>query len=600
MVGSSLSRFHFSGEEVYLPVRSILLLLLVILLAACRESPEATVVASAGVVMSTPTRERPRDETAPALLATSLPTATPALDMTRLPDSTSAPTELSIAADDVQVFPVPMLISGDRVTFMVQPDVPPVITVENVPVEIYVDGELVSASTLGWRNWAGGAQGVYEWVWDTTGRAGLHEVRVVLDSQDMIREGDADPSDNEIVFSVRVGKVDGRPLEERDASWITAETDCCTVHAMTRTAAFRDFPELLSLADAAVSEAASRLNEFPEEKIDLYFVDRTIGQGGYAGKAMVIVYNDRPYIGGELYELLKHEVVHIIDRQFAPQRIELLAEGVAVWAAGGHYEAQDLQERMAALLQLNAYVPLAQLADNFYPAQHEIGYLEAGAFVDFLVARYGWPAVRTFYSNTSASDGSSPSVALDVNLQSAFGRTLAELEATWLESLQALPVSDEAVADLRSTIRYYEAARNYQQRYDRSAYFRTAWLPYPADVIETGNPADFIRRPETEVNVLMEVMLRAAHEAITDHDYERANVLLDSIERFLNDQNELADPLVSSYQNIVRTAMAFGYDPQRVLISGGSADVLATTATGHTLIDLDLQLQRGDWILRAN
>jgi len=601
MFGSGFIPSLLCGKQLAAAGRYALLAALFLLLAACRQTPETTTrpeplanqltVASSAPVTATP-------------LATSAafeaPIVTPLPEVNAAATPISSVGEMSISAEDVQVFPAPALFSGDRVTFMVQPDVPESIAVENVPVEIYVDGTIVSASTLGWRNWAGSAQGIYEWVWDTVGRAGMHEIRVVLDSQDMIQEGDADPSDNETTFSVRVGKVDGLPLEERDATWISSEIDCCIVHAMTRTAAFRDFADLLSLTESAVSESSSRLNEFPEEKINVYFIDRTLGQGGYAAKDLVIVYNDRPYISGQLYELIKHEVVHVIDRQFAPQRIELLAEGVAVWAAGGHYEAQDLQQRTAALLRLNGYVPLAELADDFYPAQHEIGYLEAGGFVDFLVERYGWPAVRAFYSETSAADGATQSAALDVNLQQSFGHSLAEIETAWLESLRALTVPDEEINNLRTTIRYFETARHYQQLYDKGAYFRTAWLPYPEEVLERGNAADFVRRPEDETNVLMESMLRSAYEAIADHGYERANVLLDSIERFLNSNGQTVDPLVTSYHNIVHTAVAFGYDPQRITINGGTADVVATTATGYTLIDLTLQLQRGDWILNAN
>ncbi len=354
------------------------------------------------------------------------------------------------------------------------------------------------------------------------------------------------------------------------------------------------------MLDSAVSEASSRLNEFPEKKINVYFIDRTIGQGGYAGADMVVVYNDRPYIGGELNELLVHEAVHIIDRQFAPQRIKILAEGVAVWAAGGHYNTQDLQERAAALLAINKYIPLAELADNFYPAQHEIGYLEAGAFVDFLVERYGWAEVREFYSDTSISDGVTEAEALDANLQRYFDASLAEMEAAWLAELAELSPSAEAIADLTTSIRYYDTARTYQTVHDPTAYFRTAWLPHPSDVVESGNPADFLRKPDTEANFIAELMLRSAYDAMEKQDFSRANVLLDSLERFLNPENGTTDPLAATYQDVVHTTVAFGYEPHRVTLSGNKAQVLATTATGIRLFDLDLELSRGDWILHSN
>jgi hypothetical protein len=526
------------------------------------------------------------------------PAPSPTVEAPEAEDAT--PQDLSITAEDVQLFPVPRIISGDRVTFGVQPHVPLGVTVENVSVDIYVDGQAASSSKLEWRNWDGRAQGIYEWVWDTSGHPGNHEIRVVLDSQDVIQEGDEDATNNETVFTVRVGKASERPLEERDASWITSENDCCYVHAMTRTAAYRDLPELLATIDSAVSEVASRLNETPENKFDVYLIDRTIGQGGYAGSELVIVYNDRPYIGGALYELIKHEAVHVIDRQFAPQRIEFLAEGVAVWASGGHYSVQDLQRRAAALLAINEYVPLADLADSYYQAQHEIGYLEAGAFVDFLVTQYGWPKVREFYSGTSTSDGATEAEALDTNLQEYFGSSLAELETAWLAQLRSLQPTEAEVADLRSTIRYFETARRYQLAHDATAYFRTAWLPRPGEAIERGNAADFLRRPDSETNLTLEVMLLAAYEAIGVKDYGKANVLLDSIERSLEQDAAAADPLVGSYEEIVHSAVAFGYEPQRVTLDGGNATVLATTASGYQLFDLGMELRRGDWILLSN
>ena len=577
------------------------LLVAVFLLTSCSQIKDpGSSAARATAVVTTPADET--SSPAPATEAPPQPTSPPTVLPTRppptpAPTSTNVPGDLSIKEDDVILFPIPKIISGDRVTFQVQPYIPEEIPVENVGVDIYVDGNMVSSGKLDGRNWEGVAQGVYEWVWDTAGTAGRHDVRVVLDSQNLFEDGDEDPSNNETTFSVRVGKTSERPLEERDASWITAETDCCTVHALTRTAAYRDFPELLTLLDSAISEASSRINEFPQEKIDLYFVERTIGQGGYAGSEMVIVYNDRPYIGGNLYELLVHESTHIIDRQFAPQRINILSEGVAVWAAGGHYEKQDLQRRAAALLAINAYIPLAELANDFYASNHEIGYLEAGAFVDYLVSQYGWANVREFYSNTSNADGDTDADALDANVERYFDMSLSEMETAWLEQLAAIPLEDNDIAELQTTIRYYETARTYQKEFDRTAYFRTAWLPDPVDVVELGNTADFQRQPDTETNFTVELMLRSADRAIHEKDFARANVILDSLDRFLKKEGATVDPLVANYQNIVHTAVAFGYEPHEVTIDGYVAEVLATTATGTRLFTLDMGLRNGDWVM---
>ena len=495
---------------------------------------------------------------------------------------------------------MPRIISGDRLTVQLHAHVPQNVAVDKVGVDIYVDDEVIHSGTLNDRNWEGRGEGVFEWIWDTTGRPGDHEVRVVLDALDLIQSGDEDPTNNEALVPLNVRKAGERPLEERDVAWIQTTTDCCVIHVLQQTAAYRDLGKLQGLVESAVSQASSRLNELPQEPIDVYFIERTIGQGGFASSEMVVTYTDRPYITGELYELLVHEAVHVLDRQFAPQRMKLLAEGLAVWATGGHYKQEDLNTRMAALLRLNEYIPLATLANDFYPAQHEIGYLEAGALVSYLVDRAGWPTFREFYSNATASDGATEAEALDANLQAYYGLSLAELENEWLAVVQATPPSELEIADIATSIRFYDMARRYQTLYDPSAYFRTAWLPHPAEVQERGNTADLTRHPNTETNIAIEIMLRAADEALRAQDANRANVLLDSVSRILDQGGSFTDPLAASYAHIVRTAMNFGYEPQQITLNGGSANVLVTTASGFHLSTIELEQRRGDWVFLAN
>ncbi len=596
---ASLARFHsilgFRGSHRY--AARILLLLATIGAAGC-----ATLPATAPAPISTAAATTAAADEAPGQVVNEVPaTAVPPS-----PTSAAASTvehdvsDLSVDAADIRLFPVPSIISGDRVTVQIYPHVPAQLAVEKVGVDIYVDGEVVSSDTLSTRNWEGLAEGVYEWVWDSTGKPGEHELRIVLDAQDQIQIGDEDPNNNETVVPFKVRKAGERPLEERDVTWITALVDCCELHVLQQTAAYRDLGSLQRQVESAVSQAASRLNEAPEEPIDVYFIERTIGQGGFASSEMVVTYTDRPYIGGQLYELLVHEAVHVLDRQFAPQRTKLLAEGIAVWATGGHYKQEDLHTRMAALLQMNEYIPLATLANEFYPAQHEIGYLEAGALVAYLVDRGGYPTFRDFYSNTTASDGATEAEALDVNLQSYYGLSLDELEMEWLAFLATKQPSEAEIADLQTTVRFYETARRYQTLYDPSAYFRTAWLPHPAEVQERGNTADLTRHPKAEINVTIEIMLRAAEEARQAQDFNRANVLLDSVTRILDQSGAFNDPLAASYQRIVREAMNFGYEPQQVLLDGGNAEVLVTTASGFHLSTIALEQRSGDWVFLAN
>ena len=191
----------------------------------------------------------------------------------------------------------------------------------------------------------------------------------------------------------------GQAALDAAATWQTTEIACCFVHVVSDTAAARDLPTLLPLLESAVVQSANRMAIRPSQKLNVYLIDRIVGQGGFAGTDMVVSYVDRRYAGGSVYELLVHEATHILDQQFAPRRITFLAEGLAVWASGGHYKAEDLNQRAAALLATGSYVPLAQLIDDFYPVQHEIGYLEAAGFITHLIERNGWGTFKEFYSD---------------------------------------------------------------------------------------------------------------------------------------------------------------------------------------------------------
>jgi hypothetical protein len=583
-------------------LKSILPGAVLILLVACRPAPANN---ATPILEETPVAI----ETA-TLLVVQSPTAVPATATgTTLPATptakpeateTAVPVDLSISADNVQLYPVPFIVSGDLVTFQVLPHVPDEVTISDVAVDIFVDDQVISAGTLSSRNWAGQGEGIFKWVWDTKNRFGDHTVRVVLDGEDLIEDGDENQENNEATFTVNVRPAGDRPLEERDATWVTAETNCCTVTILTRTTAYRDLPQLLEAAEFAVSQAAIRLQEEPDHRINVFFIDKTFGQGGFAGSEMTVTYVDRPYSGGNLHELLVHEAVHVIDRQFAPQRIKFLAEGVAVWASGGHYKAEDLNQRSAALLEIGQYIPLSDLVDDFYPAQHEIGYLQAGAFVTYLVDQFGWPTFREFYSDTSADDAPTESESLDLNLQTYYGSSLAEMEAEWLDFLRTLSVDETEITDLETTIRYYGIMRRYQESYDPTAHFLEAWLPSPIEVQEQGNPADLMRHPQAEINVTLEVMLHNAEDALMEQDFVRANVLLNSIEQILDGDGAFADPLSSSYLAIVQITNAFGYEVQDIDLRGDAATVLATTASGIRLTELNLERKRGDWVLLPN
>lgn len=519
---------------------------------------------------------------------------------TFIPEPTDA-SDLSINPSDVVLYPVPDIYSGDKVTFQILPVVPPSIPVTDVVAAVLVDGVEVARGPLDRRNWNGQAEGVFEWAWDTADLTGDYQVEVILDPDDLIQAGDEDPLNNTAALTTTVKIVAGTAARmEAAATWETTSINCCDVHVVSNTAAARDLPTLLPLLESAVQTAANRLGEQPSRKLQVYFIDRVLGQGGFAGTDMVVSYVDRRYAGGGLYELLVHEAAHIIDQQFAPRRISFLAEGLAVWASGGHYKAEDLTERSAALLQLGRYIPLTQLVNDFYPVQHEVGYLEAAGFVGFLIDRGGWNTFKNFYTDVVADDGPTLAEALDVNLQRYYGASLTGLESEWLAALKSQTPRPEAVADLATTIRYYDIARHYQELYDPTAFFLNAWLPHPTEVRQFGNPADLTRRPKTDLNITLELMLAVADSALRAGDYSRANVMLDSVQNILNNNGAIIDPMATSYYKIVQAAQEYGYELHEVDLQGTSARAIATQAPSVRLTSLVMEQRGPVWVILSH
>ena len=552
--------------------------------------------APTGQIPESPTVSVPPTDTLPPTGAPS-----PSVEPTpsALPDPTDA-ADLSLNYTDVVLYPVPVIYAGDKVTFQLLPHVPDGLNVGDVTASVFVDGVQVAGGPLDRRNWNGQAEGVYEWAWDTTNLAGEHLIEVVLDPSDAIQTGDEDPANNTVAITAVVAVPTGQAARDVAATWETLETTCCMLHVVSGTAAARDLDTLAPMMEAAVAQASARLSIQPSQKLHVYFIDRIVGQGGFAGTDMVVSYVDRRYAGGGVYELLVHEATHILDQQFAPQRISFLAEGLAVWVSGGHYQVEDLTARSAALLELEQYVPLTSLINDFYPVQHEIGYLEAAGLVTYLVERGGWNTFKSFYSDVSSDDGATPAEAVDVNMQRYYGATLAQIEAEWLATLESRPVDPAVVEDLRSTIRYYNVARRYQSIYDPTAHYLSAWLPHPTQVREFGNPADLTRRPEEEINVTLEVMLTAADTALRAGDYARANVILDSVSNILDNNGAIIDPMATSYLNIVRAAAEYGYELHTVDLQGSNALAMATQAPSIKLTSLVMELRGQNWVILSH
>lgn len=555
---------------------------LMVLLVACNSTGSTTEIATTSVAAAT-------FAPSPTLSPTNLeqtPTTLPS------PTNTLAPDDLAITANHFFLYPPHEIYAGDQVTFQVFPFVPDKLTASDVELIIAVDGQTILDGRLTGSNLNGDAVGLYEWAWNTAGLSGVYEVTVQLDPRDKLQWGDENPDNNSLTLMVEV-----QPTAAASARWVSVETQYATIYAISGTAAERDLPYLSGEVDKAIQQASDTLVETPQKKYEIYFIDRVVGQGGYTSAVITISYLDRHYAGGGFQEVLIHEIIHLLDQQFAPNRITFLAEGIAVWATGGHYKPENLDRRAAALLQTDYYVPLAELIDNFYPAQHEVSYLEAASFFSYLVNQYGWARVKSFYATIDTRGFPSPSEAVSQHLQTHFHKSLAQLEVEWLSFLSRQPWNSTDLTDLMTTIRFYDTMRRYQSLHDPTAYYLTAWLPYPPSARERGLTADLLRHPTDPVNVTLEAMLVSADDAFMNGDYSRVNVLLDSVNRVLDNDGAFLDPLASDYWRLVQSAAAFDYEVQRITITGNQATVLSTTPGDSRLIPLQFTLNNQGWTL---
>jgi hypothetical protein len=245
---------------------------------------------------------------------------------------------------------------------------------------------------------------------------------------------------------------------------------------------------------------------------------------------------------------------------------------------------------MAALVELDRYVPLAEVIDNFYTTHHEISYLESAGLLSYLVDVYGWPRVRDFYSQATPDDGDNLSTAVDVNLRRSFGQSLAQVEADLLAHLKTLPRDRSAVNNLRLTIDYYDLMRRYQVAYDPTAYYLYAWLPAPEEAERRNTTADFIRHPATLANIALETMFKAANDALLLGDYSRAEGLLNSVERVMDNKGRFLDPVAKAYLEIVQTVADKGYEAHQIEMNGNQAQVMVSRPDDNRLRQLQLAL----------
>lgn len=322
---------------------------------------------------------------------------------------------------------------------------------------------------------------------------------------------------------VVLGPADQMP--DPKSAWESTTSVCCTIFYITNTDAGRDIAILKSMVDEQAVDVSDRMRSGFDQKISITFIPRLLGHGGFATNGIYVSYLDGDIAGNITGQVIHHEMVHILDANLGGEmRPSMLVEGLAVYMSGGHYKIEALLPRAAALLKLDKFIPLKTLANDFYNQQHEIGYLEAGALIEYMVNKYGWEAYQDFYRHIPNLDSQEKS--LDSALLQYFDINLAQLEQDFLTGLKSQVVTETVRSDLALTVDYFDSMRHYQEVLDPSAYFLTAWLPDGDTMRQKGIVADFLRGPDRLDNRVFEFVLLTVNREIASGDYKLADLML--------------------------------------------------------------------------
>lgn len=525
------------------------------------------------------------------------PTASP----TPVPSPTLPPPSPTVAetTQSYQVFfhPDGGMYAGDRVSFEV---LPREVVAEGSEVEIETpQGDVLGPKRFEAFGIAQRIQATFDWSWDTHGLgAGDYTLTFTVQPEGY--------SWTEIATLLPESQI---PPPEPGAQWASARSDCCVLHYITGTAAERDLDSLLAEADLEAEDAIQRMGITFADPITITLLPRVIGHGGFAGAEIAISYLDRNYASPDFGMVLHHEMIHILDgRLGSSYSPTIFVEGLAVALTGGHFKPEPLLPRAAVLLEPYDgrvwYLPLQELADNFYPSQHEIGYLEAAALTEFMTQEWGQEAFSEFYRHIQRPDvGENPSQAIDRALRKYFDISFAELEKRFIDTLRQQEITDELRNDMHLSVYYFDALRRYQQLLIPSAYFRTAW-PLDTDTMRRkGIVADYLRSPATPTHLALETLLVAADEALFNGQFDRAreiitavNAVLDALEAG-DPQPFAGSPLAQDFLGIVTALQAADYRPQRIELSEEMARAWVTQPSGPQLIPLSLERGEEQWVI---
>jgi hypothetical protein len=380
--------------------------------------------------------------------------------------------------------------------------------------------------------------------------------------------------------------------------WQDAQSDCCTMSYISSSAAEWDIEQIRAMVDVQAQDVSNRLHAAFNQSIPLVLMPRLLGHGGFTSDKIYISYLDRNYAGDDISLVLHHEMVHQLDNQLGGElRPTLLVEGLAVYLTGGHFKPEPLLLRAAILPELDLYLPLPALADNFYTSQHEIGYLEAGALIAYMVNTWGWDNFTTFYRDIKPIPNAGQSAAIDAALNRHFAISLRQLEDKYLNFLAKFPVNPDLRTDVRMMVSYFDTVRRYQKILDPSAYFRQAWLPDAAEMRKKGIVADFVRHPNTPTNQAIELLLINAREDWIAGRFDQAeqsiraiNAVLAAIQEY-SPEPMAVHPTAAEMFAVVQVLDRCGMEPQHIQLESKTGQATVIIAWPNRV---DIKLVKSD------
>jgi len=340
-----------------------------------------------------------------------------------------------------------------------------------------------------------------------------------------------------------------------------------SLHYLMGSAAERDLSEVVMEASQAYSDVVAVIG-VPSDPVEIYLLDRVIGQGGYASGAWAAIsYADRRFSPVTLGSVLRHELTHHVQAKLGCDgAASLIQEGLAVHVSGGHYRKEPIHSRAAALVGGEYYIPLLRLVEDFYTYQHEVSYMEAASLVGYIVESSGWSGIEELCRAMTASEAEDALGRFESGLEAVGFGTLAALEAAWLDWLSEVPTTPADRYAFEIEVRLMDTMRGYQRMYDPGAHFLIGILLDPEEGARRDIVADFARRPIDPQAIALELLLAGAQDAVLRRDYVSARTLVDLVQAALKAPANAWPDVAVDVLGITQLLLSQGFEPYRLTI----------------------------------